>query len=298
MALGDIQKLTIKDKAYPGLLKEISDYPKNIYYRGDVSVLNHSPAISVVGTRRCSEYGVSAATSIVNELAKANFLIISGMAKGIDSCAHKAALENGAKTVAVLGSGIDDNNIYPQRNVKLAHKIIESGGLVISEYEPGTPAMPFRFPERNRIVAGLSKATLIIEAPFKSGSMITARLALDYNRDVFSVPGSIFSKLSEGSNKLISMGAKCTVSANDILEEFNIDSGQMKIDLLKQKSQNLKEEQKDILNLIAESSQCLHVDKIIQTAKLEQDKVSEIISWLILEDLIDESKANCFIIKK
>lgn len=294
----NIQKITINDKVYPKLLKEISDPPETLYYRGDISVLNNAPTISVVGTRRCSEYGISSVATIVNELAKVNFLIISGMAKGIDTYAHKAALENGVKTIAVLGSGIDDNSIYPQRNVGLAHKIIESGGLIISEYEPGTPAMPFRFPERNRIVAGLSKATLVIEAPLKSGSMITARLALDYNRDVFAVPGSIFSKLSEGSNKLISMGAKCTVSANDILEEFNIDSGQMKIELLKQKSQSLKEEQKNILNLIAESSECIHIDKIIQTAKLEQDKVSETISWLILEDFIDESKANCFIIKK
>lgn len=207
------------DPTYPALLKEIPNPPLVLYGRGNLS----EPCIAVVGTRKPTLYGLEAAESIVSGIVSADLTIVSGLATGIDTRAHQAALAQNAKTIAVLGSGIDRQSIFPPENRGLARRIEESGGAVISEYAPGTPAMKEHFPQRNRIISGLSKGTLVVEAREKSGALITARFALEQNREVFAVPGSIFSPHSKGPHALIREGAKLVTSPKDILEELGIE---------------------------------------------------------------------------
>lgn len=219
--------VTIFDKEYPKLLTHISHPPFLLYVKGSTETWK-GKCFGVVGTRALSEYGKRAAPHITLDLARAGFTIVSGLATGIDTLAHKSALEAGAKTIAVLGTGIDERTLYPQLNLSLARKIVEKGGAVISEYALGTHGTKFSFPQRNRIVSGLSKGVLVVEADHISGAMITARCALEQNRDVFALPGSIFSKTSEGANELIKKGAKLVACADDILEEYGLESKKVK----------------------------------------------------------------------
>jgi len=213
--------ITIFDKEYPKLLTHISSPPFLLYIKGSVETWK-GKCFGVVGTRALSEYGKRATPHITLDLARAGFTIVSGLATGIDTLAHKAALEAGAKTIAVLGTGIDESTLYPQLNLPLARKIVEKGGAVISEYAPGTHGTKFSFPQRNRIISGLSKGVLVVEADHISGAMITAKCALEQNRDVFALPGNIFAKTSEGANDLIKRGAKLVACADDILEEYDM----------------------------------------------------------------------------
>jgi DNA processing protein len=219
--------VAIFDKGYPKLLTHISSPPFLLYVKGSVETWK-SKCFGVVGTRALSEYGKRATPHITLDLARAGFTIVSGLATGIDTLAHKAALEAGAKTIAVLGTGIDEKTLYPQLNLPLARKIVEKEGAVISEYAPGTHGTKFSFPQRNRIISGLSKGVLVVEADHISGAMITAKCALEQNRDVFAMPGSIFAKTSEGANELIKKGAKLVACADDILEEYGLESKKMK----------------------------------------------------------------------
>lgn len=289
----DIKKLKITDNGYPKILKEIPDPPQFLYYRGNLEALDYPLALAVVGTRRCSQYGRQAVQTIVKDLAQAGLTIISGMARGIDTEAHRSALEHRTPTIAILGSGIDDKSIYPQQNVRLAHDIIEAGGLIMSEYEKGRPGLPHQFPERNRIVAGLSQGTLVVEAPMKSGSRITARLALEYNRDVFVVPGSIFSRLHEGSHWILQQGAKCVTNGKDVLEEYEIT-------LEKQKNipHELTKNEQGIFELIEGSPEAVHIDKIIQETKLGAIELSQILTSLMMQGIIAEGEPNAYLIKK
>jgi len=214
-----IRQLSPADPGYPELLKHIPDPPATLFYRGDLSLLT-TPSIGVVGTRKLTPYGKQAATAIARDLVQHGFTITSGLAMGADTAAHRAALEHGGNTIAILGTGIDDATIFPQSNVPLAQEILDKGGLVMSEYAPGTHGTKFTFPLRNRIISGLSKGVVIIEADEKSGALITAQCALDQNRDVFAVPGPIFSPRSIGPNKLIQSGAKLVLSAADIIQEY------------------------------------------------------------------------------
>ncbi len=213
----NISFLLPTDNNYPSLLKEISFPPQGIYIQG--SFFSKMTPLAVVGTRKISNYGKIVTEQIVKKLITYNVIIISGLAQGVDTIAHSTALNNGGKTIAVLGSGLD--KIFPSSNKSLARKII-SNGAVISEYPLGTSPYPYYFPQRNRIISGLSKGTLVIEAPKKSGALITAHFALEQNREVFAVPGSIFNPNSEGTNKLIQEGAKLVSTVQDILEELNI----------------------------------------------------------------------------
>ncbi len=219
--------ITIFDKEYPKLLTHIPCPPFLLYIKGSAETWQNK-CFGVVGTRALSEYGKRAAPHITLDLARAGFTIVSGLATGIDTLAHKAALEAGAKTIAVLGTGIDERALYPQLNLPLARKIVEGGGAVISEYAPGTHGTKFSFPQRNRIISGLSKGVLVVEADHISGAMITAKCALEQNRDVFALPGSIFAKTSEGANELIKKGAKLVACADDILEEYGLESKKVK----------------------------------------------------------------------
>lgn len=218
-----IWTVTDDDIQYPPLLKEISSPPAVLYGRGDKAALTAPCALAVVGTRRPTSYGIEAAESVVAGLAPAGVAVISGLATGIDTRAHRTALAHRGITVAVLGSGIDPLSIFPPENRGLAERIAASSGAVVSEYAPGTPAVKEYFPMRNRIIAGMSRGTLVVEAREKSGALITARMALEENRDVFAIPGSIFSAASHGPNILIQQGAKTVRSAGDILDEFGID---------------------------------------------------------------------------
>lgn len=216
-ANNNIRIITVFDKEYPSRLKFISPLPLVLYVKGQIPNSTNNISISIVGTRDFSAYGATAAEKIAFELAKCGVVVVSGMAKGIDSIAHKATLKAGGKTIAVLGSGVDF--IYPYENKSLYEEIIASGA-VISEFPPKTKPEAGNFPIRNRIISGISQGTVIVESGERGGSMITARLALEQGRDVFAVPGMINSSQSVGTNELIKQGAKLVTTAADILEEY------------------------------------------------------------------------------
>ena len=199
----DIKTVNIDDGDYPEHLRSIPRAPETLYYIGNIRLIEH-PLIAIVGTRRCSTYGKWAAEGIASRIAACGISVVSGMAEGIDSAAHKGCIKAGTPTVAVLGTGIDV--CFPKSNLELYRRIAEDG-LILSEYPPGQMGAPWMFPERNRIISGLSKSVVVVEGTLKSGSMITARLALEQGRDVYAVPGNINQPGSAGVNKLISDGA-------------------------------------------------------------------------------------------
>lgn len=215
----EITQIAFGDETYPKLLAQIADPPKQIYCRGNLNLLN-SECIGVVGTRKLTPYGKESAQYITRGLATAGFTIVSGLAMGIDAVAHQTTLETGGQTIAVLGGGVSDKSIGPRVNLPLARKILENNGLLISEYSDKEIIHASNFAIRDRIISGLSKGVVIIEADRDSGSLITAKCALDQNRDVFAVPGNIFSNKSTGSNDLIKSGAKLVSSAGDIVDEY------------------------------------------------------------------------------
>lgn len=230
-----IEEISINNKEYPEQLRNIYDPPKKIYVLGNKEILKQK-GIAIVGSRRCSEYGKRVSLKISKELSEKGINIISGLAIGIDTYAHLGNLQaqlgvkkiykcsqtkmdyNVGKTIAVLGSGIDE--IYPRENRDLAISIIKTGGCIVSEYPIGTKIERKNFPERNRIISGLSTGVLIVEAAERSGALITAEFALEEGKEVFAVPGNIFSKTSAGTNKLIKDGAKIIISSQDITEEI------------------------------------------------------------------------------
>ena len=209
--------LTPEDEAYPERLREIYDPPSTLWIRGDVSLLAR-PGIAVVGTRQPSPYGAGMAELLSRDLANRRMVILSGMARGVDTAAHKGAIEAGGKTVAVWGTGIDV--IYPKENKKLAEQIVATGGAIVSEYPLGTFPAPQNFPIRNRILSGMSVGVLVIEAAEYSGTRITARCAMEQNRDVYAVPGNVTNKNAWGPNTLIKQGAKLTATWEDIWEDL------------------------------------------------------------------------------
>src|SRR3989344_7359836 len=219
-----IERIPLDNKNYPKLLSQIADPPKQLYCRGNFNLLN-SECVGVVGTRKLTPYGKESAQYITGGLATAGFTIVSGLAMGIDTIAHQTTLDIGGRTIAVLGGGVSDAKIGPKINLSLAQKILENNGLIISEYSDKEEIYAINFAIRDRIISGLSKGVVIIEADRDSGSLITAKCALDQNRDVFAVPGNIFSQKSTGSNELIKSGAKLVTSASDITNEYgyNLD---------------------------------------------------------------------------
>jgi DNA processing protein len=208
------------DAAFPPRLRAIHDPPPGVFVRGDAAFdVFARPSVAIVGARACSAYGTEVATSLARELAAAGVVVVSGLARGIDAAAHRGALESG-KTVAVLGCGIDRD--YPRAHAALAADVARRG-LILSEYPPGVEPAPWRFPARNRIVAGLSDATVVVEARERSGALITADLALDEGREVLAVPGEITSRLSFGTNALLRLGATPVTCAADVLVAIGID---------------------------------------------------------------------------
>jgi len=266
---------------WPGLLLEIPEPPKELFLRGEMPDEN-AILLAVVGSRKYSPYGKDACEELIAGLAGYNISIVSGLALGIDSIAHKAALKAGLHTIAVPGSGLSDEVLYPSTHVPLAHDIIDSGGCLLSEFEPKFKATQWSFPQRNRLMAGLSRAVLVIEAEEKSGTLITARLATDYNRDVFAVPASIFSENGKGSNGLLRQGALAITSSEDILKEFGfepIDRGRTSI------NEDYSDEEKKVLKILKEP---MSRDELIRALKLPASKANIIISSMEIKRLIKE----------
>jgi DNA processing protein len=213
---GDI--LILDDGSYPNLLREIADPPITLYVMGDWQACFDQPCVGVIGSRMCSTYGKNAAEMLARDLASRGVCVVSGLARGIDTSAHRGAIVGGGKTIAVMGTGLD--SIYPKENGKLVNEILESGGAVVTQFPLGTPPIPENFPYRNRIISGLSYGVLIVEASERSGSLITARLAMEQNREVMAVPGNITSGKSFGTNYLIKAGAKLVQQWQDVVAEL------------------------------------------------------------------------------
>ncbi|MEK7099264.1 MAG: DNA-processing protein DprA [Patescibacteria group bacterium] len=269
------------DPLYPPLLKHIHSPPAILYGKGQKSALTPEICgIAVVGTRRPTPYGISAAEHIVQGLTYAGITVISGLATGIDTKAHKTVLEHGGTTVAVLGSGIDSASLFPPENRMLAERIAQSPGAVISEYAPGTPAVKEHFPMRNRIIAGLARGTLVVEAREKSGALITARSALEENRDVFAVPGSIFSAVSAGPNRLIREGARVAMGHGDILEELGIVAPSA---VHETHHESLTEKERMILGLMEHP---LGIDDIREQTRLPVPEIMATLSLLELKQMV------------
>lgn len=259
------------DEEYPKLLSEIFDPPIILYCRGDLSLLN-SKSISVVGSRKHTFYSKLVLEKIIPPLISENFSIVSGLALGVDGLAHFLTLENAGKTIAILGSGVD--MVYPVANQKLADRILLDGGLLVSEFTPGSPPLKQNFPLRNRIIAGISTGTLVVEARYESGSLITANFANEYGREVFAVPGNIDTFASEGTNDLIKQGAKLVTSADDILHELGILS-QSEVG-----SEIIADNETEWQILLALQSESLPVDKISKRTNLDIVTLNSAISIL------------------
>ena len=219
MEVNAVRTIARRKPGYPPLLSELHDPPATLFLRGAADAVL-APRVAVVGARSCSAYGAQVARSLARDLASAGLVVVSGLARGVDGGAHRGALEGGGRTVAVLGCGIDRD--YPRSHAELARRIVASGA-VVSEYPPGVEPAPWRFPARNRIIAGLSLATVVVEARERSGALITADFALELGRDVFAVPGEITSGLSTGTNDLLRQGAAPLTSVRDVLEALGIE---------------------------------------------------------------------------
>ncbi len=275
----NIQVLHLKQDKYPKLLKEIYSPPPILYVRGTIPD-NMDFAVAVVGTRKITDYGRQTTAEIVKPLARSGIVIVSGLALGVDALAHRSCLEAGGQTVAVLGCGLEET--YPVTNRRLGQEIVAAGGALISEYPPGTQPLKQHFPARNRIISGLSRGVLVIEGGEDSGSLITAKCALEQNREVMAVPGNINCPTSHGPNHLIKIGAKAVTTYFDVLETLNLE-------LVSQFTDNKKiipssEEEKILLEFL--SSQPQHIDEIIQKSKLNTSIANATLTTMELKGMI------------
>jgi len=284
-----MRKIFISDEEYPGILRNIHDPPESFYIKGEI-LPEDDIAIGIVGSRRATIYGVQTCEKLAYELASRGITIVSGMARGIDSAAHRGALKAGGRTIAVLGCGI--NIVYPPENKLLADKI-QKQGAVISEFAPDTEPFSFNFPKRNRIISGLSLGVVVIEAAQKSGALITASCALEQNREVFAVPGKVNSATSFGTHKLIKEGAKLVGSAEDIIEELNITI---------ERNSEAQEELHPKLKLEGEESRVYsllsdepsYIDDISERSGLLLNQVSGILLNLQLKKLVKEKPGKLY----
>lgn len=288
-----IKIITIQNKKYPKSLKEIYDPPALLYLKGEIKKPGNI-YLSVVGTRKPTSYGRQVTFQIVGLLSQIKISIVSGLALGIDALAHQACLSFAGHTIAVLGSGIDDQSIYPRTNFKLAQRILGHGGALISEYPPGAPARKQNFPQRNRIIAGLSRGLLVIEAAERSGTSITARAALDQNRDIFAIPGSIYNPYSRGTNNLIKMGAKLVSDTQDILDELNLNLS-LKTSKTIQKPSATQEEAIILKYLSQEPT---HINEVIRKGKFSSGQVSTILTLLEMKGMVRNVGSGNYIINQ
>ena len=275
--------ITLTGKQIPEVLREIPQPPGTIYIEGELPSMDEYVYLAVVGSRKYSQYGRECCEKLISGLAGKQICIVSGLAIGIDSLAHRSAISAGLPTVAVLPSGISRSALYPRQNVALADEIVSEGGALISENEPGFKAMIHSFPERNRIMAGLCRAVLIIEAGEKSGTLVTARLALDYNRTVLVVPGSIFNQGSIGANRLLKQGASPVCSSDDILSELGLETetGQALLDL-----STLSNLEKKVYDILQEP---LPRDDLLRELDISVSEANSLLTMMEIKGLIKES---------
>jgi len=270
-------------KQFPKLLKEISDPPKQLFLKG-ILPSDDMKFLCVVGSRKYSPYGKEVCKKLISELKGYNVVIVSGLALGIDAIAHTAALDAGLKTIAIPGSGLGDKALYPNTNKNLAKRILENGGALLSEFDENFKATIYSFPQRNRIMAGISHATLIIEAEEKSGTLITSRLATEYNRDVLTVPSSIFSATAYGPHMLLRLGATPITKSNDILEALGLN---FKDDNSRQNIlfENLSEKEKKIVEILKTP---MSRDELITRLSLPIQETNVILSAMEIKGIIKE----------
>lgn len=268
---------------FPSLLQEIPDRPKQLHVRGTLPS-SEMKWLAVVGSRACTEYGRRALRYLIEGLRGYPIVIVSGLAYGIDAEAHRAALDTGLVTVGVPGSGLDWNVLYPRANVALAREILEKGGALLSEEQPDMRATDYTFPKRNRVMAGLSHATLMIEAKEKSGSLITAKLTTEYNRELLVVPGSIFSEESRGTHQFLRLGATAVTSAEDILVSLGITKREGPASLGALRS-DLSPEEMRVFNIIASP---IPRDELMQALELPVSEANVLLSTMEIKGLIVE----------
>ena len=293
---GDV--LVLDDGSYPYLLREIDDPPITLYVKGDWQACFDAPCVALVGSRRCSTYGANASEMLSRDLAANGICVVSGLARGIDTAAHRGAIAGKGRTIAVLGTGI--GQVYPKENAKLVDEILESGGAVVSQFPLETPPLSENFPYRNRIISGLSLGVLIIEASERSGSLITARLAMEQNREVLAVPGNITSKNSYGTNYLIKSGAALVQQWQDVVAALpseisaailppKIDDKDAKIKSEKNDStpNNLSDNEKMIYSILS-PDEPIHIDLLLEQSQLSVGDLASAILELEMRDLIRE----------
>jgi DNA processing protein len=273
---------------FPAKLLEIPDPPERLFVRGTLPAA-HTRVLAVVGARAFSGYGQSICEQLIAGLSGHDIVIVSGLALGVDSIAHEAALKVKLPTIAIPGSGLNPDVIYPVSRRDLAEKILEAGGGLLSEFEPDFQSIPTAFPQRNRIMAGLSDATLIIECESKSGTMITARLATDYNREVLAVPGNIMSKNSEGPHQLLKLGATLISNSKDILEVLGLQSD---ANLNPQRYSDCSLEELKIIELLKTP---LSRDDLLEKLSISTSQANSLLTILELKDLIKESGGEIFL---
>lgn len=300
---GDV--LVLDDGSYPYLLRQIADPPITLYVKGDWRACFDAPCVAVVGSRRCSTYGENASQMLARDLAARGICIVSGLARGIDTAAHKGAIEAGGKTVAVLGTGI--GQVYPKENAKLVEQILDAGGAVASQFPLETPPIPENFPYRNRIISGLSLGVLIVEASERSGSLITARLAMEQNREVFAVPGNITSKNSFGTNFLIKSGAQLVQQWQDIVLELppeiastilppTIDTKQETPKQTELAPADLSEDERKIYRLLT-SDTPTHVDVLVEASEIPVNILMSVLFALDMRELVRELPGKNYVRK-
>jgi len=274
-----VRALTWRDEGYPAGLKEIFDKPPILYMRGDLMAADDW-SVALVGTRRATAYGRQVAEEMAQGLARNGITVVSGLARGIDSVGHRAALANGGRTLAALACGLD--MVYPPENAKLAREIVERGALV-SDYPLGTQPRAEFFPRRNRIMVGISLGVLVVEGDVKSGALITARQALDENREVFAVPGSVYSPAGRGTNWLIQQGqAKLVTRVEDVLEELNLSMAGHQIEA----KETLPVDATEASLLQHLSSEPIHIDDVLRASGLAIDSVSSALAMLELKGMV------------
>ncbi len=272
----------ITSELYPPLLRQIHNPPFLIYIKGDLSFLQNGFPMAIVGTRRASQYGARVAYELSQGLAKQGISIISGGAQGIDTYAHQGTLKAGGKTVAVLGCGIDEASYFPKTNIQLFREIIARGGAVISELPPGTQAQTFTFPHRNRIISGISMGCVVVEAPEKSGALITANCALEQNREVFAVPNSVYNPNSLGPHSLLKQGAQLVSCAKDVLDAFNIKAVSSIQEARATYPKTPKEEK--ILSLLTKEP--THIDALARLSGFPASEVSATLTTMELKGMV------------
>ena len=286
----NIRVITIWQPEYPDILKEIYEPPAVLYIKGRLET--EAVRTAMVGSRKYTSYGEAVAMEFAEKLAAAGLTVVSGGARGIDTCSHQGALRSvrkgtGGRTVAVLGCGVDV--AYPRENRRLFEEIADMGGAVISEYAPGTQPLPAFFPARNRIIAGLAQGTLVVEAAQRSGSLITAELALNSGRDVYAVPGSIYAPMSEGCHRLIQQGAKLVQAPADILEDYGVEAKP-----LSKPQKEMPPEQKRVWQVLS-FEHPLTIDEIVES--LPDGEVSALAFTLLqmeMEGLVQENERHAY----